>query len=175
MSNDIFGVNAVVDERVHDVVAAADARGQRRNARPDDQSCALPIHTSVPWDRPEMRISSSIVVGLRLLQHAGGRTACRIRARRSVPVLAADLLRRHAQRLRTGEQRDDHRPGRCSGMACGRQCPSSPCSMRIMVGSSWPRTSSFTSTSCIEPKSIVRRDDRAGHGHSAGCWMATNC
>ena len=26
-------------------------------------SCALPIHTSVPWDRPEMRISSSIVVG----------------------------------------------------------------------------------------------------------------
>ena len=26
-------------------------------------SCALPSHTSVPWDRPEMRSSSSIVVG----------------------------------------------------------------------------------------------------------------
>ena len=26
-------------------------------------SCALPSHTSVPWDRPEIRISSSMVEG----------------------------------------------------------------------------------------------------------------
>ncbi len=36
---------------------------QRRRTRLAISSCALPSHTSVPWDRPEMRSSSSIVVG----------------------------------------------------------------------------------------------------------------
>ena len=42
-------------------------------------SCALPSHTSVPWDRPEIRISSSMVEGLVSIQHAAARSRCRTR------------------------------------------------------------------------------------------------
>ena len=112
-------------------------------------SCALPIHTSVPWDRPEMRISSSIVVGC--VSSSIWRTNFVPNSGTPyVPVL---------EPICSGVT-----PSACvpenseitSGSVSGRVRASTPVksiSMRIIVGSSCPRTSSFTRTSCIEPKS----------------------
>ena len=62
--------------------------------------------------------------------------------------------------------------GLCSGTSCGAM-PVMACSLRSMVGSSWPSTSSFTSTSCMLLKSkwVVMVSVVMS---SAGCWIGVN-
>lgn len=106
--------NTVIDERVHDIVAAADTGCQRRNTRLDDFLRITNPHVRA-MDRPEIRINSSIVVGC--VSSSIWRTN-RV-PNSGTPVctrLGTDLLRRDAQCLRTGKERNDIRIGQ-------RNCP----------------------------------------------------
>ena len=138
------------------------------------RSWALPSHTSVPWDRPDMRMSSSMVEGLVSLSMPRTKDVPNS-GTPSVPVSATPSCSA-VKPSASGEVNSDsifeNTSGSCSGTSCGAM-PVMSCSFLSIVGSSWPSTSSFTSTSCIELKSkwVVMVEVVMS---SAGCWIGVN-
>ena len=112
-------------------------------------SCALPSHTSVPCERPEMRMSSSMVVGrvsmsmprTKLVPNSG---------MPSVPVshMICSWVTPSASGLENRLM-----TFRSSSGISRKLTPVSSSSRCIMVGSSCPRQSSLTRMSCMELKS----------------------
>ena len=54
----------MLDQIDHDIVTGTDGGGNRCLAAPGSESWAFPSHTSVPWDRPEIRTRSENDLGL---------------------------------------------------------------------------------------------------------------
>ena len=112
------------------------------------KSCALPSHTSVPWDKPDNWSNSAKVVGwvsstiprTKLVPNSGipsipvGVPICScVTPRTSVPEKRAITS------------------WSSIGISLG-SIPDKSCNFRIMVGSSWPSTSSFKTFSSISWK-----------------------
>ena len=137
------------------------------------RSCVLPTHTSVPWERPEMRISSSMVLG-RVSTSMPRTKRVPNSGMPSVPVgtPSSSAVSPSASGVENRESMFLNTSGSLSGTLRGGM-PVRSCRRRSMVGSSWPSTSSFTSTSCMDPKSkwVVTVSEVMS---SAGCWMAVN-
>ena len=106
--------------------------------------CALFSHTSVPWDRPEIRTSSAKVVGLvsssiwrtNFVPNSGTPKVPTLELISSSVTPKALVFK---NRLMVASSP--------KGMVLGSK-PVKSCSMRSMVGSSCPRMSSFKRVSC---------------------------
>ena len=131
------------------------------------RSWALPFHTSVPWDRPEIWIRSLKFLGWASMQHLPHERRAQFRDAEGAG-LAVDLLRGDTQRLGGGTSRLITRGSFMGTWSMGMPVMSSR--YLYMVGTSWPSSSSLSRVSCryLNSKWVVRTPLSLS---SAGCWM----
>ena len=110
--------------------------------------CAFPSHTSVPWESPAIRIRSEKYFGLRINQHLHGKIRTKLRDSQASKFTSSDILRLDLQCFCAGKQGHDipSDPAESSRALI----PVRSSSIRIMVGSSCPRISSFSRFASME-------------------------
>ena len=150
--------NTVIDERVHDIVAAADTGCQRRNARLDDF-----LRIADPHVRAMGQTGNTNQFlhrrRMRFLQHLSDEPRAEFR-HAVCACLGTDLLRRDAQCLRTGKERNDIRIGqRNCPCVNARQVHEHTNHRRVIVSQNVQLDQYVVHRAEI----IVRRNDRAGH------------